>query len=128
MAEGRRYEGFVPGRFRLEAYGNGGFRFADMSHCGSILALPSGIKAWRVSGPETLSTSHFWDVIAEAASIELLLVGTGNDLVPLGEALRRKLRETGMSVEVMPTGAAARTYNVLLAENRHVAAALIAVD
>jgi uncharacterized protein len=128
MAEGRRYEGFVPGRFRLDAYGNGGFRFADMSHRGSILALPSGIKAWHVSGPDALSTGDFRDVIAEAASIELLLVGTGNDLVPLGEALRRKLREAGMSVEVMPTGAAARTYNVLLAENRHVAAALIAVD
>jgi uncharacterized protein len=128
MAEGRRYEGFVPGRFRLDAYGNGGFRFADMSHRGSILALPSGIKAWHVSGPETLSTGDFRDVIAEAVSIELLLVGTGNDLVLLGEALRRKLREAGMSVEVMPTGAAARTYNVLLAENRHVAAALIAVD
>ncbi|MFC7398849.1 Mth938-like domain-containing protein [Chelatococcus sp. GCM10030263] len=128
MAEGRRYEGFVPGRFRLEAYGNGGFRFADMSHRGSILVLPSGIKAWHVSAPETLSTGDFADVVAEAASIELLLVGTGNDLMPLREALRRKLREAGMSVEVMPTGAAARTYNVLLAEDRHVAAALIAVD
>ena len=51
MADGRRSSnrgwGFVPGRAPIDAYGNGGFRFADMSHRGSILALPSGIKAGR---------------------------------------------------------------------------------
>jgi len=128
MAEGRRYEGFVPGRYNLDAYGNGGFRFADMSHRGSILALPSGIKAWDVTDPEALTTGDFGAVIAEAEAIELLLVGTGTELVPLGERVRHRLRDVGIAVEVMQTGAAARTYNVLLAENRRVAAALIAVD
>jgi uncharacterized protein len=128
MAEGRRYEGFVPGRYNLDAYGNGGFRFADMSHRGSILVLPSGIKAWDASDPERLSTSDFNAVIAEAEAIELLLVGTGTELVPLGERVRHRLRDAGIAVEIMQTGAAARTYNVLLAENRRVAAALIAVD
>ena len=67
-------------------------------------------------------------VLLESAEIELLLVGTGVDVVPLGEALRRRLREAGIRIDVMQTGAAARTYNVLVAENRRVAAALIAVD
>ena len=37
-------EAHYPGRAPIEAYGNGGFRFADMSHRGSLLALPSGMK------------------------------------------------------------------------------------
>ncbi|MBS7703944.1 Mth938-like domain-containing protein [Chelatococcus asaccharovorans] len=127
MAEGRRYDGFVPGRYKLDAYGNGGFRFAEMSHRGSILTLPSGIKAWDVTDPDQLTASHFAPVIAEAADIEILLIGTGLDMVPLSPAIRDALSTAGMKTEVMQTGAAARTYNVLLAEDRHVAAALIAV-
>ncbi len=49
MSSGRLYDGFLPGRYPFDAYGNGGFRFADMSHRGSLLALPSGIRAWPVS-------------------------------------------------------------------------------
>ncbi|CAH1670063.1 MULTISPECIES: MTH938/NDUFAF3 family protein [unclassified Chelatococcus] len=127
MAEGRRYDGFVPGRFKLDAYGNGGFRFAEMSHRGSILTLPSGIKAWDVTDPDALTVGDFAPVIAEAADIELLLIGTGLDMVPLSPAIRQALSEAGLKIDVMQTGAAARTYNVLLAEDRHVAAALIAV-
>lgn len=66
-------------------------------------------------------------MIAESERIELLLVGTGLDIVPLPEALRRRLKDSGIGLDVMQTGAAARTYNILLAENRKVAAALIAV-
>ncbi|MDJ1157122.1 MTH938/NDUFAF3 family protein [Chelatococcus sp. SYSU_G07232] len=126
-SEGRRYEGFLPGRHGIDAYGNGGFRFAEMSHRGSMLALPSGMKAWAATDGRALTRADLADVLAEAAMIELLLVGTGEDLVPLSEPLRWSLREAGIAFEVMPTGAAARTYNVLLAEGRRVAAALIAV-
>lgn len=127
MAEGRRYDGFVPGRYKLDAYGNGGFRFAAMSHRGSILALPSGIKAWDVADPSQLVIDHFAQARAEAADIELLLIGTGVEMMPLSPVIRQALSAAGMKVDVMQTGAAARTYNVLLAEDRHVAAALIAV-
>lgn len=124
---GPRYDGFVPGRHQIDAYGNGGFRFGDMSHKGSILALPSGIKAWEATSAQNLGPADFLPVRAEADDIELLIVGTGTELVPLGEHLRWHLRELRIAVEVMPTGAAARTYNVLVAEGRKVAAALIAV-
>jgi uncharacterized protein len=124
---GRTYDGFVPGRHLLDAYGAGGFRFADMSHRGSILALPSGIRAWDVTAPSQLSAKVFAPVLAEAEAIDVLLIGTGELPAPLSEALRQRFRDAGIRVDVMQTGAAARTYNVMMGENRKVAAALIAV-
>ncbi len=128
MPPGRIYDGFVPGRHLIDAYGNGGFRFADMSHRGSILALPSGVRAWPVRSAQGLSEDDFALVLVENEAVELLLLGTGLDIVPVGEALRRRFREARIGLDVMQTGAAARTYNVLAAENRRVAAALIAVE
>lgn len=121
------YEGFLPGRFPIDAYGNGGFRFAGMSHRGSILVLPSGIKAWDAAAPADVTLSSLAPVVAEAGEIELLLVGIGRDLTRLPDGVVQRLRDTGMRLEVMQTGAAARTLNVLLGENRRVAAALLAV-
>jgi len=128
MGSGRIYDGFLPGRHVIDAYGNGGFRFADMSHRGSILVLPSGIKAWSVTGVSQLNEAALEPVFAEAEAIELLLIGTGENVGPVPEALRWRLRDVGIRVDVMQTGAASRTYNILVAENRKVAAALIAVD
>ena len=124
---GRVYDGFVPGRHAIDAYGAGGFRFADMSHRGSILALPSGIKAWAPTEGRGLAPEDFNPVFAESGAIELLLLGTGLEIVPVAEAVRWRFREAGIRFDAMQTGAAARTYNILLAETRHVAAALIAV-
>lgn len=117
-----------PGRAPIEAYGNGGFRFADMSHRGSLLCLPSGVYGWEPADPAALTPGDFSRLIAEAGSVQILLVGTGKNLRPLPAALRAALREVGISADPMSTGAAVRTYNVLLAEDRAVAAALIAVD
>lgn len=128
MAIERRYDGFVPGRYPLDAYGNGGFRFAEMSHRGSILMLPSGIRAWTVTAPAEITQAALSPVFDEAEEIEILLLGMGRDVAVLPETLRALFRELRIGVDVMQTGAAARTYNVLLAENRNVAAALIAVE
>lgn len=117
-----------PGRAPIDAYGNSGFRFADMSHRGSILCLPSGIHGWEPADPQKLTLDDFAKVIAEKDAIEILLVGTGRELKPLGKELRAALREAGISADPMATGAAVRTFNVLLAEDRAVAAALVAVD
>jgi uncharacterized protein len=123
-----RAQGFAPGRHAIEAYGAGGFRFAGMSHRGSILALPSGIHAWAARVPADIEERGLRPVFDDAKLIDLLLVGTGMDLVPLPAPLQRRLREAGLRAEPMATAAAARTYNVLLEENRRVAAALLAVD
>jgi uncharacterized protein len=117
-----------PGRAPIDAYGNGGFRFADMSHQGSLLALPSGIQAWQAVSAGDIDAASLAPVLAEAGAIEILLVGTGDDLVPLGPAIRQHLADAGISADLMSTGAAVRTFNVLLSENRAVAAALIAVE
>lgn len=117
-----------PGRAAIDAYGDGGFRFADMSHRGDLLCLPSGIYGWQAPPASALDEAALAKVFAEADSIEVLFVGTGTDLVPLAAPLRARLREMGIVAEPMATGAAVRTFNVLLAEGRAVAAALIAVD
>jgi uncharacterized protein len=115
-----------PGRAPIDSYGAGGFRFAGMSHRGSLLCLPSGIYGWEPSLP--IDEASLERVIAEAADIDTLLVGTGKSIVPLAPALKETLRGERIVAEAMSTGAAVRTFNVLLAESRAVAAALIAVD
>lgn len=128
MGEGRPLPaGFVPGRHLIDSYGAGGFRFAEMSHRGSVLALPSGVHAWAPQEAASIDRAALARVREEAGAIDLLLVGTGLEIVPLPAALRAWLKEAGIGLDVMQTGAAARTYNILAAENRKVAAALIAV-
>jgi uncharacterized protein len=117
-----------PGRAPIDAYGNGGFRFAGMSHRGSILSLPTGIYGWEPADKAGVTEEDLAKVFAEAAEIDVLLVGTGPDLMPLSSALRMALRGVRIVGEPMSTGAAVRTHNVLLAEDRAVAAALLAVD
>lgn len=122
-------EGFVAGNHLIEAYGNSGFRFAGMSHKGSIIVSATGIYAWAASTPGEITPGTLGPVLdAPAGSIELLLFGTGIQLVPVPETLRSRLKKVGIRCDPMTTGAAAHTYNVLIAERRLVAAALLAVE
>lgn len=116
-----------PGRAPIDSYGNGGFRFADMSHRGSLLMLPSGIYGWDMAEGDPLTVENFQRVFDEAGDIEVLLVGTGKDIRPLPKELKARFKEHGISSDPMSTGAAVRTYNIMLAESRAVAAVLIAV-
>jgi uncharacterized protein len=115
-----------PGQAPIEAYGNGGFRFAGMSHRGSILCLPSGIYAWEPASP--LDLPSLTPVLAEKDTLGLLILGTGRHQEMPAPEVRRAFVEAGVSLEPMDTGAACRTYNVLLAEGRQVGGALVAVD
>ena len=117
-----------PGRAPIDAYGNGGFRFAEMSHRGSILCLPSGIHAWQPALPADITTPALAAALAEKDALGVLLLGTGQRQVFPDAAVREAFAAAGIALEAMDTGAAARTYNVLLAEGRPVGAALIAVD
>lgn len=120
--------GMYPGRAPIEAYGNGGFRFAGMSHRGSLLCLPSAIVAWDVERAEDLTLECFGQVLHERDQIGFLLLGTGLRQVFPSLAIRRAFSDLKVGLDPMDTGAACRTYNVLLAEGRPVAAALIAVE
>ncbi len=118
----------LPQQVPIEAYGNGGFRFGGMSHRGSILCLPSGIWEWPVSDLDALDRAALSDVLSLAGTINFLILGTGRSLARPSKDVRAAFEEAGLWLEVMDTGAAARTYNVLLAEGRPIAAALIAVE
>ena len=117
----------LPQAAAIEGYGKGGFRFAGMSHRGSILCLPSGIWAWPVGSPNEISEDTLARVV-ESRDVHLFLIGTGQLPWLMPERLRWRFRDAGIGVEVMQTPPAVRTYNILFGERRRVAAALIAVD
>ena len=120
--------GFYPYQAQIDAYGNGGFRFADMSHKGSLLCLPTGMHKWEVASPTEITLESLRPVFDAAADLDVLLVGLGKDIVGLDRSIREALRAEKIIVEAIATGGAVRTYNILLGEKRAVGAALIAVD
>ncbi|WP_374372962.1 Mth938-like domain-containing protein [Dongia sp.] len=117
------------GRQIIESYGDGRFRVAGAVYEGSVLVFPQATLAWSVTMMTELSAESLAPVAAQAdaGEIDLLLVGCGPRLAMIPKDLRAQLRAKGVVMEPMDTGAAARTYNVLMAEGRRVAAALIAV-
>ncbi len=129
MAAERKYDGFAPGLFTIDGIGAGGFQFGGMSHRGSLLALPDGVRAYApVSFAEVDEASLAPLFALPPGSVELLLFGCGPSLLPVPQALRQRLRSLGISCDPMSTGAACQTYNILLGERRPVAAVLIAVE
>jgi len=114
------------GRQVVESYGEGRFRVSGVLHAGSIIVFPDRVLAWAVGDFAEIDRASLAPV-ASADGPELLLIGCGPRLQRLPAALRQELRAGGLAVEVMDTGAACRTYNVLMAEGRRVAAALIAI-
>jgi len=118
------------GRQIIESYGAGRFRVSGASFEGSILVFPDRSVPWSPGAADEI-TIHSLEEVARAGSegrIEVLLIGCGPSMALIRGELRRNLREAGVVIETMDTGAACRTYNVLAAEGRKVAAALIAVE
>lgn len=111
----------------IDAYGGGGFRFAGMSHQGSLLCLPEGVWASKVSSPDDITEETISPAFASTPPIEHFLIGTGRAPWIMPEALRVRFREQGIVPETMLTRAAVSTYNILLAERRRIGALLIAV-
>jgi uncharacterized protein len=111
----------------IEAYGDGGFRFAGMSHRGSLLCFPDGIWAWPVAQIRDLTAELLQPVFDRADALDFFLLGGGRDPFALPIPLRARFQQASLSVDAMPTGAAVRTWNILLAEGRRVGAGLIAV-
>lgn len=111
----------------IESYGAGRFRVSGVNHGGSVLVFQDRTIPWHVAGMDGLSADSFGPIIAAEPSIEILLLGCGESLQFLRPDLRSVLRDHAIGCDVMDTGAACRTYNVLIAEARRVAAALIAL-
>lgn len=121
------FDGRYPYEAAVTAYGNGGFRFAEMSHKGSILCLPTGVFAWPPADANALTLADFDRVFADLQPPCALLLGTGTAQIFMPADIERGFASHGIILEPMTTGAAARTYNIMIAEKRRIGAALIAV-
>jgi uncharacterized protein len=121
-------QGHYPYQAPIDAYGNGGFRFAGMSHHGSLLCLPTGMDAWAVEDPAALTLASLEPVLVVADAIDVLFIGLGGEISAIDSAIRVAFRERHVVIEAVATRSAIATYNILLAEQRQVAAALIAVE
>ena len=117
----------LPRSAPIDAYGNGSFAFAEMSHRGSLLCLPDAIWVWPVARPEQIDRASLQRVFGAADSIDTLIVGTGTAVWLPPSELREALRAVKVVLDAMQTGPAVRTYNIMIGERRRVAAALIAV-
>ena len=116
------------GRQVIESYGNGGFKVSGESYQGSLLVLPETTLVWARSVIDGLDLSELEPVLSAEPAIEVLLIGCGSAMAFIDPDLRAAAGRRGVALEPMDTGAACRTYNVLMAEDRRVAAAVIAVE
>lgn len=121
-------KGSYPYQAQVTGYGDMGFRFADMSHRGSLLCLPTGMFSWDVTDASQIDIATLSGALEVADQLDVLLVGMGHDISAFPKDVRQAFREKGVIIEATATGPAVRTYNVLFGEDRLVGAAFIAVD
>ena len=115
------------GKQLITGYGNGQFKISGQVYTTPVLVFPDRVVEWDVKPNVALSLENLNVVLEEEGYVDLLLIGCGKSQSVLPPKIRMSLKEVGIGLEVMDTGAAVRTYNVLLAEGRRVCAALIAV-
>ena len=115
----------------IHGYGDGGFRIAQVFHRGPVLVMPETTVPWAVvpaTALDPLDLDALEPILAAASGFDILLIGTGATQVFVPSAVRQRIRERGPVAEMMDSGAACRTFNLLLAEGRRVAAALLPAD
>ena len=110
----------------IQGYGDGGFRVGGVAVVGSVLVFPDNTRPWAITNPDEITIESLSIVLAEPPT--LLVIGCGDRFVPPSQNLLAALKEPGVALEWMDTGAACRTFNVLLTEDRAATAALIAVE
>ena len=115
------------GRQLIEAYRTGHFRISGTEYAGSVIVIPERTMVWDRAEIADLQIGDFAAVLNAEPALDVVLIGCGQRMAPLPGAIREGLREAGIGADAMDTGAACRTYNVLVSENRRVAAALIAL-
>ncbi len=125
---GERPPPLLAGRAPISGYGRGLFRTGGIEHRGSLLILPDATFPWHVSTADALSMDDLAPILELGAPLGFLLLGTGATQVFPDPSIRAAFAAAGLGLEAMDTGAACRTYNVLLGEERVFAAALIAIS
>lgn len=109
----------------IQAYAGGSFRVSGKVYTGPLIVFPDEVLEWKISAP--LTAGDFAALAERKDALDVVLLGTGKTMQFIAPELKNALKEMGLSPEAMDTGAACRTYNVLMAEGRRVAAALIPV-
>jgi uncharacterized protein len=121
-------EPHLPRQVVIDAHGGGGFRFAGMSHRGSVLCLPHGIWAWPVNSPGEITDEALSYAFEADSNLDFFIIGAGAMPWRPPEAMRARFRDRHVLLDAMTTGPAVRTYNVMLMEGRRVGAGLIAIE
>lgn len=112
----------------IQAYGDGGFKVTGVAYSGSIVVYADQTVEWAASALDEITPENLAEITARKDDIDILLVGCGPTFAAIPKGLRAFLKEHDIVLEWMDSGAAARTFNVLIAEERRVAAAILAVD
>ena len=112
----------------VQSYGSGHFKVSRIDYQGSVIILPNQTISWDVNILDDVNLESLAPVIAEDPRIEILLIGCGDMMQLLPRTLMDKFRQKGLAIDAMDTGAACRTYNILAAEGRRVAAGLVALS
>ena len=114
----------IDGQNAFTGYGSGYVLVNGSRHERSLIVLAGRlVENWGVARIEELAEADVG--VFAGLGVEILLLGTGQSLRFPPPRLLQPLAAAGTGVEVMDTPAACRTYNILLAEGRNVAAALI---
>ncbi|HWZ68202.1 MAG TPA: Mth938-like domain-containing protein [Stellaceae bacterium] len=108
----------------IERYGRTGFRVSGVVYRGAVLVFHDRTLPWEAAGAAAVTWESLTPVV-EHEGVQILLLGLGRTMGAIPRKLHSALRAAGIVPEPMDTGAACRTYNVLVAEGRHVAAALL---
>lgn len=108
----------------IEAYGETGFTIAEKRYEGSVIVFPEETIHLPIENVASLSGQHLSVIATKTPKTEIVLIGVGKTFQPMPPALKHYFRDNGISSDAMDTGAACRTFNVLLAEGRRVAAIL----
>ena len=111
----------------IQAYGDNGFRIADQRYDHPVIVMPDRTVPWTGGDVAAITPDSLEPLRNAEPPVELLLIGCGRSIAFVPAGLRQALRDWGIVIDAMDTGAACRTYNVLLTEERRVAAALIPI-
>lgn len=110
----------------IQSYSSGGFKVSGVFYSGGVLVFPDKVQNWHSpQNFEDLSENDFAYVLEDKDNIDVVLLGCGAKALFLNPFLRQAIKAKGLNIDVMDSGAACRTYNVLMAEGRRVAALLM---
>jgi len=116
------------GRSLIQSHGNNRFKITGDLHQGSVIVFIDSVENWQAVTIEDITIDSLLAVTKRSSEVDILLVGCGETFTLPPKDLRLVLKQHGIVLEWMDSRAACRTFNVLLAEERPAAAAILAIE